>query len=84
MNPLNTKVYIAEVAVEKKTVGGIILTNDSALRETRFARVLAVGPDVKTCKVDDEIVLDWSKCYPVKADGVERAIVDEEHILAVK
>lgn len=83
MNPLGTRVLIAEVQVEKKSVGGIILTSDNALRETKFAKVLAVGPDVKSVAVDDKIVLDWSKCYPVKVDGVERAIVDEENILAV-
>lgn len=83
MQPLGTKVYIAEVQVEKKTVGGIILTQDNALRETKFAKVLAVGDKVENIKEGDKIVLDWSKCYPVKVDGTERAIVDQEHVLAI-
>lgn len=83
MQPLNTKILIAEVAQERKTAGGIVLTSDSSLRETKFGKVLAVGGDVKNVKVDDTIVLDWSKCYPVKVEGTERAIIDEEHVLAV-
>lgn len=82
--PLGTKVYIAEVKVsEKKTESGIILEGATSIRETKFAEVLAVGYDVKKVRVGNRIVLDWSKCYPVKQGSVERALIDEEHILAV-
>ena len=83
MTPLGTKVYIGEVKVEKKTASGIILDGASSIRETKFAEVLAVGYDVKKVRVGNRIVLDWSKCYPVKVGDVERAIIDEEHILAI-
>lgn len=84
IKPTGSRVYIAEVKVDQTTAGGIILASDNALRETKFARVEAVGPDVKTIAVGDEIVLDWSKCWPVKVDGTERALIDEENILAVR
>lgn len=80
--PLGTKVYIAEVKVEKKTASGIILEGANSIRETKFAEVLAVGYDVKKVRVGQRIVLDWSKCFPVKIGDVERAVIDEEHILA--
>ena len=80
--PLGTKVYIAEVKVEKKTASGIILEGSNSIRETKFAEVLAVGYDVKKVRVGQRIVLDWSKCFPVKIGDVERAVIDEEHILA--
>jgi co-chaperonin GroES (HSP10) len=83
MTPLGTKVYIGEVKVEKKTASGIILEGATSIRETKFAEVLAVGYDVKKVRVGHRIVLDWSKCYPVKLNDVERAIVDEEHILGI-
>ena len=83
MTPLGTKVYIGEVKTEKKTASGIILEGANSIRETKFAEVLAVGYDVKKVRVGNRIVLDWSKCYPVKVNDVERAIVDEEHILAI-
>ena len=81
--PLGKRVYIAEVKTEKKTASGIILEGANSIRETKFAEVLAIGYDVKKVRVGNRIVLDWSKCYPVKVNDVERAIIDEEHILAI-
>jgi co-chaperonin GroES (HSP10) len=79
--PLGKRVYIAEVKTEKKTASGIILEGANSIRETKFAEVLAVGYDVKKVRVGQRIVLDWSKCYPVKIGDIERAVIDEEHIL---
>ena len=81
--PLGKRVYIAEVKTEKKTASGIILEGANSIRETKFAEVLAIGYDVKKVRVGNRIVLDWSKCYPVKENDIERAIIDEDHILAV-
>jgi co-chaperonin GroES (HSP10) len=83
IQPLFKKILIAENKVEKKTASGIILEGATSIRETKFATVLAVGEDVTKVKVGDKIVLDWSKCFPVKTDAVERALIDEEHVLAV-
>jgi co-chaperonin GroES (HSP10) len=79
--PLGKRVYIAEVKTEKKTASGIILEGANSIRETKFAEVLAVGYDVKKVRVGQRIVLDWSKCFPVKVGDVERAVIDEDHIL---
>lgn len=84
MKPLGKKILIAEVAQVKKSTGGIILTNESSQRETKFAKVLEVGVDVVEVVKGDIIVLDWGKCYPVRVDNAERAIVDEEHVLAIQ
>ena len=83
VEPLGTKVYIAEVKAEKKTASGIILEGANSIRETKFAEVLAVGYDVKKVRVGQQIILDWSKCYPVKIADIERALIDEEHILGI-
>lgn len=83
IEPLGKRVYIAEVKTEKKTASGIILEGANSIRETKFAEVLAIGYDVKKVRVGNRIVLDWSKCYPVKENDIERAIIDEDHILAV-
>ena len=83
MFPLGNNVYIAEVKSEKKTASGIILDTATSIRETKFAEVLAIGYDVKKVRVGDKIVLDWSKCFPVKVHDIERAIINEDHILAV-
>jgi len=83
MFPLGTNIYIAEVRKEKKTQSGIILEGAASVSETKFAEVLAVGYDVKKVRVGDRIVLNWSKCFPVKVHDIERAIIAEEHVLAV-
>ena len=79
--PLGKRVYIAEVKTEKKTASGIILEGANSIRETKFAEVLAIGYDVKKVRVGQRIVLDWSKCFPVKIGDIERAVIDEDHIL---
>ena len=81
IEPLGKRVYIAEVKAEKKTASGIILEGANSVKETKFAEVLAIGYEVKKVRVGQRIVLDWSKCYPVKVGDVERAVIDEEHIL---
>lgn len=82
VEPLGTRVYVGEVKKERKTASGIILEGTS-VRETKFAEVLAVGYDVKKVRVGQKVVLDWSKCFPVKINDVERAMVDEENILGI-
>jgi co-chaperonin GroES (HSP10) len=83
IQPLHKKVYIAEHKVERKTESGIILEGATSVRETRFASVLAVGSEVTKVAVGDKIILDWGKCAPVKIGDVERAMIDEEHIMAI-
>ena len=83
IQPMKKFVLVAENARKNTTDSGIILEGATSVRETKFAEVLAVGYDVKKVRVGNRIVLDWSKCYPVKVNDVERAIVDEEHILAI-
>lgn len=82
VEPLGTRVYIGEVKKERKTASGIILDGTS-VRETKFAEVLAVGYDVKKVRVGQRIIVDWSKCAPVKINDIERAMVDEENILGI-
>ena len=84
IEPLGKRVYIAEVKeTERKTESGIILEGATSVKVTKFAEVLEIGYDVKKVRKGDKIVLDWGKCIPVKIGNVERALIDEEHILAI-
>lgn len=83
VEPLGTKVYIGEVKKEKKTASGIILEGANSVKETKFAEVLAIGYDVKKVRVGQKIIIDWGKCVPVKIGDVERAMIEEEHILGI-
>ena len=54
-----------------------------SVREQNRGKVLAIGPDVTDVKEGDIILLDWTKASVVKVDGAQRAIVDQDHIVAV-
>jgi len=81
--PLKTQVLVAENKKEDTTESGIIIEGARGVGNTAKATVLAVGPDVTDVKVDDVILLDWSKASPVKLGDVQRAMIKEEFIIAV-
>lgn len=81
--PLGKKILAAEVKKERKSEGGLILEGVNSVKETAAARILAVGPDVKTIRVGDVVYLDWGKTKLVIIDGAQRVIVDEEDITAL-
>lgn len=83
VKPLFKKVLVAEVKSVAKSESGIILDGANSVREQNRGKVLAVGPDVTDVKVGDTILLDWTKASVVKVDGAQRAIVDQEHVVAV-
>ena len=81
--PLGTKILAAEIKKERKSESGIILENVSSVKETAAARILAVGPDVKNVKANDEVYIDWSKTKLVVVEGLQRVILDEEDVHAI-
>ena len=83
VKPLFKKVLVAEIKAVTKSEAGIILDNANSVREQNRAKVLAIGPDVTDLKEGDTILLDWTKASVVKIEGAQRAIVDQDHIVAV-
>ena len=81
--PLGKKILAAEVKKERKSEGGLILEGVNSVKETAAAKILAVGPEVKTIRVGDVVYLDWAKTKLVIIDGAQRVIVDEEDITAL-
>jgi co-chaperonin GroES (HSP10) len=83
IKPLHKKVLVAENASEHKTDSGIILDGATSVRESKRATVLAVGPKVTLVDVGDVVLLEWTKASVVKIGDAQRAMIDEEHIVAV-
>lgn len=81
--PLGTKILAAEIKKERKSEGGLILEGATSLKEASSAKILAVGPDVKTLKVGDEVYIDWSKTKLVVIEGAQRVILDQEDVHAL-
>ena len=82
ITPLHDKIYIAEAKKKEQSASGIILTSDRG-GDTTPAVVLAIGPEVKEVKIGDRIIIDWSKSAAVTVDGVQRAVIREQDVIAV-
>jgi co-chaperonin GroES (HSP10) len=83
VRPLRKKVLVAENKSEVKSESGIILEGATSIRESKRATVLAIGPEVTEVKVGDVILLDWTKATVVKVGDAQRAMIEQEHIVAV-
>ena len=73
------------VTVEYKDInerGGLVLPEKHA--ERRYY-VKAVGPDVKRCKVGDELLLNpQAPCFALSDEGLEQIqLVEQKHIIGV-
>lgn len=82
IKPLKKMVLIAEKARERATESGIIL-GDRGTGDMAHATVLAIGDQVTEVKVGDVVLPEWGKSSVVKVDGAQRAMIKEEHIIAV-
>ena len=77
------RVLIAQNKAETKTTSGIIIDDGSSMRDSKTASVLAIGPEVTTIAVGDKVLVDWTKGFVVKVEGVERVMIEEEHIVGI-
>lgn len=82
VKPLKKMVLIAEQKRETTTESGLIIEG-RATADMAKGIVLAVGPEVTDVKVGDVILPEWGKSSPVTIDGIQRAMIKEEFIIAV-
>lgn len=81
--PLKKNVLIAQIARKTETSSGIIITDAKSVADNETGRVLAIGSDVSLVAVGDEVLVDWAKSAPIKIDGVQRVVINEDNIIAV-
>lgn len=82
LKPLADRVVAQKNEQKTKTASGLYLTPKSQESPTG-AKVVAVGPDVKTVKKGDQIIFKEYTSTDVKVDNVDYLIVKEEDILAI-
>lgn len=83
MRPLHTNILIQFEDKKKKTESGLFLVGETN-HETRLAKVIAVGAEVKEVFVDDTVALDQDgSATRVELDGAECFMVREDDIVAV-
>ena len=83
VQPLRSKVIVAENYIESKSESGIILDGIDSLRQTPHATVLAIGPEVTDVAVGDVVMLEWNKATIITVDGAQRAVIDQSNIMMV-
>lgn len=81
IKPLADRVVAVREIPESKTASGLYLPESSQEKSTA-AKVVAVGPDVKGVKINDQIIYKEYSATEVKIDNAEYFIVREEDVLA--
>ena len=95
-NPVGWRIVLFPLKLEKKTKGGIHLTDDTIQESqitTNICKVLKTGslcytdkkryPDGPWCKEGDWVIITRYAGSRVKIDGGELRIINEDEILAV-
>jgi chaperonin GroES len=81
IKPLADRVVAVREETQTKTASGLYLP-DNAKEKPVVAKVVAVGPDVKSLKVGDKIVYKEYSTTDLKINDQEYLIVKEEDVLA--
>ena len=81
IKPLADRIAAVRTAAATKTASGIYLP-DNAKEKPVLAKVVAVGPDVKSLKVGDKIIYKEYSTTELKVDGTEYLLIKEEDVLA--
>jgi len=81
IKPLADRVVATREEAVTKTVSGLYLP-DNAKEKPVLAKVMAIGPDVKSLKIGDKIVYKEYSTTELKINDIEYLIVKEEDVLA--
>ena len=80
LNPLKDHVVAKKQQPEEKTKSGILL---GAAKETpAYLIIESVGPDVKSVKKGDKIIVKDYTGTEIELDGTKYSIIEEKDILA--
>jgi chaperonin GroES len=81
IKPLADRVVAMREEAPAKTASGLYLP-DNAKEKPVIAKVVAIGPDVKTIKVGDKILYKEYSTTDIKINDKEYLIVKTEDVLA--
>jgi len=86
MRPMRDQLLVIEVAKaedSKMSAGGIILTDEKDKGSSAPGCVVAKGPDVEYCRLEDQIALEWNKGLPITVAGVKCVLISEEFVRGI-
>lgn len=81
MKALKHFVVVAEVATERKTESGLIITAD-LVTGARPAKVIDVGPLVNGIEIGDVVAIKWGEALAVSEGSNQLAVIHEEYVCA--
>jgi chaperonin GroES len=82
LQPLAKYVVTTPEVAKNKTASGLYIP-DSAADKPEIVKVVAVGPDAKSVKVNDRVIYGGYDTTKVKVDKQEYILIKEEDIRAV-
>jgi co-chaperonin GroES (HSP10) len=77
--PLKANVIIERIKKDEMTAGGIVLPGGDRDEADR-ATVIAIGPEVTSVQVGDEVLVNWNK---TSGFGEDKFRVAEEEIIGI-
>ena len=79
---LGTRVLIEEIVEDIKSESGIIL-GDSKASAQRIGKVISIGNLVEEIKINDKVLFDGYKAFPLNLDGKTYLIIEESNVIGV-
>ena len=80
--PLKDRVFVSYTPELEKTAGGLYIP-DTAKEKPQGGKVEAVGDEVKSLKIGDNILFDRYSGSKISIDNVEYLIIKEEDVLGI-
>ena len=79
---LGTRVLIEELVEDIKSEGGIIL-GDTKNSAQKIGKVISVGHSVEEIKVNDKVMFDGYKSFPIELDGKTYILLEQDSVIGV-
>lgn len=91
LNPLHDKVFVSGMEFgEQQTAGGLVVLSDNAKSSgvrPRWGKVFAIGPEQKTVKVDEWVLVDhgrWTRTIEYETETgeiIELRMIDNDAMM---
>lgn len=82
LKPIKKNLLVKIIEKEKVTTGGIILKSADP-EEVSKGEVISIGPEVTLIEVNQFILPNWNKAVPVKFEGEDYFIVNEDDVVLI-
>ena len=79
---IGNRVLVEEIVEDIKSESGIIL-GDSKASAQRIGKVISIGNLVEEIKINDKVMFDGYKAFPLNLDGKTYIIMEETSVIGV-